>query len=165
MINKMIKSRIFFFMLGAIIFSSVTAFAVSTIIEDSSEIVFDNTNTSLQATNVEAALSELNGKLSSGTGLTRIARVSLVVSTTPSEYNYPKTATIDLKNYTSNYANLVLDQNLFPIVKSISINASYDYKPYSTTYNWTYNSSTGILTYTPSFSSNHYDIVTVEVYA
>ena len=61
MIKKVLKSRIFFFMLGVLL-TGGAVFAVSTI-SDSSEIIFNNTGTSLQSTNVEDAISELASKV------------------------------------------------------------------------------------------------------
>ena len=65
MVGRILKSKMFFFILG-IILASTTAFAVSTIIEDSSEITFNNTGTTLTSTTVEDALIELNNKVGNG---------------------------------------------------------------------------------------------------
>ena len=47
-------------------FGIIGVYATSSIIDDSSEIVFDNTNTNLQATNVEDAIIELYNGIGAG---------------------------------------------------------------------------------------------------
>ena len=61
-----------------IIITSGTVFAVSSVIENSSEIAFDNTGTTLTSTNLEDAIKELNTKI--GSGNTRIAATRASVS-------------------------------------------------------------------------------------
>ena len=53
MIGKILKSRIFAFILGAIVFGSIGVYATATIVDNSKDISFNNTGTSLQSTNVE----------------------------------------------------------------------------------------------------------------
>ena len=62
--KKILKNPLFTFILGLIVATS-GVLAVSSIIEDSSEITFDNTGTTLTSTNVEAAIGELSDKLDS----------------------------------------------------------------------------------------------------
>lgn len=69
------KKALLGFILGIIV-TSGTVFAVSAI-QDSSEIPFDNTGTTLSSTNVSDALKELNNKLGSGNTRIGAARASV----------------------------------------------------------------------------------------
>ena len=64
MIKKILKSRIFYFVLGAIIFGSLGAYAATVA---SVDISYSNSNSGSSATNVKAALDDLYSKVGDGT--------------------------------------------------------------------------------------------------
>ena len=104
MIKKLITSRIFSFILGAILFSGVTVFAYSI---SSKDIAFTPTNENWQVTNVEEAINDLYTK--------KIA--NLIVH---SSNNFEGTTTATVSDFevdkyylcTSNIRNLVTTQEI-----------------------------------------------------
>ena len=64
MIKKILKSRIFFFILGIVIAGSVGAYAVSVA---SSDVTYDNTTSGSSATTVKEAIDDLYSKVSDNT--------------------------------------------------------------------------------------------------
>ena len=83
------------FLLGIIV-TGGTVYAVSTI-TDSSEIAYDNSNSTLQATTVEDAITELSGKI--GTG----GRLKLVTTGSANFINGTVTVTPNVPKSLNNY--------------------------------------------------------------
>ena len=107
--KKIFKNPIFTFILGLIV-AGRTVYAVSTI-QDSSEIAFDNSGTTLESTTVENALKELSSKVSSAGGGYTFQRLTtstttvncgfrprLVVVARGMNINYPEVDVIDYAN-------------------------------------------------------------------
>ena len=101
--KKIFKNPIFTFILGLIVAGS-TVYAVSTI-QDSSEIAFDNSGTTLESTTVENALKELSSKVSSSGG--EIVFKRLTTSTTSVDCGFRPRMIVVARGMNSNYPQVI----------------------------------------------------------
>ena len=139
--KKLLGTKIFAFVLGFLVAGSIGAYAVATVVDNSSDIVYDNTNTTLVSTNVQDALTELSNKLN-GRGQLKVVSVF--------EGNSQTDHTVDLKTILPDrYADLTVDDFYYAYVY-INTSGNGMSGAYSTVYPYNiingYDPTTGFLT-------------------
>ena len=158
--KKILKSRIFLVLITAIVVTSVSVYATTTIIENGESVIYDNTESGINATNIQDAIDELYGKVSSGGATNRNWSMQCGFSGTAVQYTLTfNNNTFDIRSST----NATMETYTFPdgAVRTTQPTSS----PYPVTYTYLkdgYYNINGTWTYKSANSTsvqNYYDFV------